>query len=119
MSKINYKKMYEDLLFEKMTLQKEYDNYKKEIIENNKKNEKKINEFEHDISDLKEKLKKYTAPTRSKKFYENHKDEIIKKNLEYIKKNGTKSKPSTDKIKEYNKKSYEKRKLKKEQENNL
>ena len=28
MSKINYKKMYEDTIFDKITLQKEYDEYK-------------------------------------------------------------------------------------------
>ena len=56
MSKINYKKMYEDLLFEKINLQKEYDNYKNVIIENNKENIKKINEFENNINQ-KRKLK--------------------------------------------------------------
>jgi len=32
---------------------------------------------------LKEKLKKYTAPSRNKTYYENHKDEILTKNKSY------------------------------------
>lgn len=42
------------------------------LIEENKLLKEKINE-------LTEHLKKYTAPKRNKKFYENHKEEIIKK----------------------------------------
>ena len=104
MSKVNYKKMYEDLLFEKITLQKEYEKYKNETDKINNDNLNKINE-------LAKKLKKYTAPSRNKSYYEKNKEKIIEK----IKKN----KPSPDKIKEYNKKAYQNRKLKKklEQEN--
>ena len=59
---------------------------------------------------VKEHLKKYTAPARSKTFYENHKEEIIKKNKEYIKKNKENlKKPDPEKIKEYNKDYYLKR----------
>jgi hypothetical protein len=50
------------------------------LIEENKLLKEKINE-------LTEHLKKYTAPKRNKKFYENHKEEIIKKVMEYKKKN--------------------------------
>ena len=46
------------------------------LIEENKFLKEKINE-------LTEHLKKYTAPKRNKKFYENHKEEIIKKVMEY------------------------------------
>jgi hypothetical protein len=49
------------------------------LIEENKLLKEKINE-------LTEHLKKYTAPKRNKKFYENHKEEIIKKVMEYKKK---------------------------------
>ena len=42
--------------------------YEKILIENEK---------------LKENLKKYTAPSRNKKYYENHRDEIIQKAKEY------------------------------------
>ena len=33
-----------------------------------------------EYDELKKKLKTYTAPKRSKTFYENHKEEIIKRN---------------------------------------
>jgi hypothetical protein len=56
--------------------------------------------------ELKEHLKKYTAPKRSKSYYENNKDEINDKNKEYHKK------IPSEKIKEYSKRAYEKRKLK-------
>ena len=49
--------------------------------------EYKIKELEEELEKtkqeniiLKEKLKNYTAPPRSKTYYENHKDEIINKN---------------------------------------
>ena len=73
----------------------------------------KINELEKEIIELKEHLKKYTAPSRNKKYYENHRDEIIQKSKEYKEKTGNKKVVSPEKIKEYNKKAYEKRKLKK------
>ena len=71
------------------------------------------NEYELKINELKEHLKKYTAPSRNKKYYENHRDEIIQKSKEYKVKTGNKKVVSPEKIKEYNKKAYEKRKLKK------
>jgi len=70
------------------------------------------NEYELKINELKEHLKKYTAPSRNKKYYENHRDEIIQKSKEYKEKTGNKKVVSPEKIKEYNKKAYEKRKLK-------
>ena len=63
--------------------------------------------------ELKKKLKSYTAPKRSKTFYENHKDEIIQKVKEYKEKTGYKSPRTPEQTKEYNKRAYEKRKLKK------
>jgi hypothetical protein len=62
--------------------------------------------------ELKEHLKKYTAPKRSKSYYENNKDEINDKNKEYHKK------IPSEKIKEYSKRAYEKRKLKLLEEKN-
>jgi hypothetical protein len=88
----DYKILYSNLLLKYEELQKEY--------------ELKINE-------LKDHLKKYTAPSRNKKYYENHRDEIIQKSKEYKEKTGNKKVVSPEKIKEYNKKAYEKRKLKK------
>ena len=57
-----------------------------------------------ELEETKEHLKKYTAPKRSKTYYEKNKEKIIEK----IKAN----KPSPEKTKEYNKKSYENRKQK-------
>ena len=119
MLKINYKKMYEDLIFEKINLQKEYDIFKEETTKNNNQSNIKIQELKNNIDELKDKLKKYTAPKRSKIFYENHREEIIKKNKEYIKKNGIKSNRTPEQIKEYNKRAYEKRKLEKKNIKNL
>jgi len=116
MTETNYKKLYEESIFEKLNLQKEYDDFKQ--IFNLYKDDmtKKINEYELNINELKEKLKKYTAPKRNKTFYENHKEEIIKRNKEYIQKNKDNlKKPDPEKIKEYNKRAYERRKLKNNQ----
>jgi len=64
----------------------------------------KINELEKENAILKERLKNYTAPKRSKKFYENHKEVLLEKMKLY--------KPTPEKIKETNKKAYLKRKEK-------
>ena len=52
--------------------------------------ENKIKELEDELektrielNETKEHLKKYTAPSRSKSYYENHKEEIIKRVKEY------------------------------------
>ena len=74
------------------------------LIEENKLLKEKINE-------LTEHLKKYTALCRNKKFYENHKEEIKKKVMEYKEKNKEK-KQDPEKIKEYNRRAYLKRKQK-------
>jgi hypothetical protein len=55
-------------------------------------------------NELKEHLKKYTAPKRNKEYYHNNKEKIKEK--QSIKK------IDPEKIKEYNKRAYEKRKLK-------
>jgi hypothetical protein len=119
MSETNYKKLYEESIFEKLNLQKEYDDFKENFNLYKDDMTKKINEYEVNINELKEKLKKYTAPKRNKTFYENHKEEIIKKNLEYIQKNkDSLKKPDPEKLKEYNKRAYEKRKQKNNQDIN-
>jgi len=79
------------------------------LIEENKLLKEKINE-------LTEHLKKYTAPKRNKIFYENHKEEIIKKVMEYKEKNKDK-KSDPEKIKEYNRRAYLKRKEKNTENN--
>jgi sugar-specific transcriptional regulator TrmB len=116
MTDINYKKLYEESIFEKLNLQKEYDGFKQTFNLYKDDMTKRINEYELNINELKEKLKKYTAPKRNKTFYENHKEEIIKKNKEYIQKNKDNlKKPDPEKNKQYNKRAYERTKLKNNQ----
>ena len=68
--------------------------------------QQKIKELEEEIVVLKEKLKSYTAPKRNKKFYENHKEEIIQKSREY------KDQLPSEKKKEYARRAYLKKKEK-------
>ncbi len=56
------------------------------------------------VIELEEKLKKYTAPSRSKTYYENHKDELLEKMKKY--------KQTPEQIKEKNRKAYLKKKEK-------
>jgi hypothetical protein len=68
--------------------------------EENKLLKIEIEGLQKELNDTKEKLKKYTAPERNKKYYNLHKEEII-----------TNQKPaSSEKRKEYNRNSYLKRK---------
>ena len=69
-----------------------------------------IQQLKNQVCELQEQLKKYTAPTRSKRFYQNHKEELKQKAREYKEK--TNYNIPKDKKKEYNKKAYEKRKEK-------
>ena len=77
----------------------------------------KNSSLEDEIVKLKEHLKKYTAPTRSKTYYENHKEEVIQKVKHYKETTKYKYIPTTEQKKEYNKKAYLKRKEKQEKEN--
>jgi hypothetical protein len=61
-------------------------------------------ELKNKIIELEERLKKYTAPQRSKTYYENHKEELLEKMKKY--------KQTPEQIKERNKKAYLKRKEK-------
>lgn len=68
-------------------------------------------ELQEKINKLEEKLKKYTSPTRNKKYYEAHKEkikEMCKKNI-----------PSTEKKKEYNKRYYIKKKQDNQEKNDI
>jgi hypothetical protein len=71
-----------------------------------------INILEGKITLLNEHLKKYTAPDRSKKYYDNNKEEIKKKSKEYIEKTNYYQNLSPEKKKEYSKRAYEKKKNK-------
>jgi hypothetical protein len=84
------------------------------------KNEK-IKEMEEHISNLdtelqatKKHLKKYTAPSYKKEYYEKNKDVIKERNSKY--KNNTNYKPTPEQVKLYNQQAYlrRKEKLKKE-----
>jgi hypothetical protein len=74
-----------------------------------------IKQLENENKELKEKLKNYTAPKRSKTFYENHKDDVLQKNKEYKEKTNYYANLSPEKKKEYAKRAYlnKKEKLKK------
>ena len=64
--------------------------------------EEENNKLKLELEETKEHLKKYTAPKRNKKYYENNKEELLNK----MKMNPIPS----DKRKEYNKNYYLKRK---------
>ena len=74
--------------------------------------------LKEEIDLLKEKLKKYTAPKRSKKFYETHKEEIKQKVREYKEKTNYNSNIPKEKKQEYNKRAYLKKKEKIEDNKN-
>ena len=74
----------------------------------------KIVKLENELHSTKEHLKKYTAPSNMKKYYENHKEEIKQKVKEYKEK--TNYVVPKDVIKERNKRAYQKRKEKLEKD---
>jgi len=94
----NYKALYENLLLEFNKTKEEYIN--------------KINIIETENKELSNHLKKYTAPDRSKKYYENNKEIINQKNKDYKEKTNYYKNLSSDKKKEYSKRAYEKKKQK-------
>jgi hypothetical protein len=65
-----------------------------------------IKQLENENNELKEKLKNYTAPKRSKTFYENHKEDVLQKNKEYKEKTNYYANLSPEKKKEYAKRAY-------------
>lgn len=69
-----------------------------------------VEKLKGEIEELREHLKKYTAPVRSKKYYENHKEDIKEKQKEY------RTTIESSKKAEYNKKYYLKKKGLKENE---
>jgi hypothetical protein len=76
-----------------------------------------LDKAKNELIETKERLKKYTAPSNMKKYYQNHKEEIIKKVKEYKKKNNYNPTIDSEKRKEYNKIAYQKRKEKLESKN--
>ena len=69
---------------------------------------KENEELKNKVLELEERLKKYTAPARSKTYYENHKEELLEKMKKY--------KQTPEQIKDRNRKAYLKKKEKMEQE---
>ena len=90
-----------------------------ELLKINKTQEEKIIVLENELKETKEHLKKYTAPTRSKTYYENHKQEIISKVKDYKEKTNYYYVVTPDKKKEYNKTAYLKRKEKDKDKNSV
>jgi len=84
---------------------------------NNLLNEK-IKQLEQENKELKEKLKNYTAPSRKKKYYDNHKEELIQKNKEYKVKTNYTYVISPEKKKEYARTAYLNKKKKMEEMKN-
>jgi len=78
----------------------------------------KLKILEEENEALKNKLKSYTAPSRSKTYYENHKEDIKQKVKEYKKKTNYVYEVTPEKKKEYARTAYlnKKEKLKKEKE---
>lgn len=76
------------------------------ILQENLELKNEIDKLNEEILKLKDHLKKYTAPKRNKKYYENHKEELIEKAKKYK----CNVEISKEKRKEYNKRAYEKRK---------
>jgi len=62
--------------------------------------------LKEELVEIKEHLKKYTAPLRHKTYYETHKEDIIKKTKEY------KNSLTSEKKKEYARRAYLKKKEK-------
>jgi hypothetical protein len=75
--------------------------------------QEKIKLLEEENKELKEKLKKYTAPVRHKNYYESHKDDIIQKTKEY------KNSLTPEKKKEYARRAYLKKKEKQDKNQEL
>ena len=86
-------------------------NYELLIHENNELKEK-ISKIEIELEETKEHLKQYTAPTRSKKYYENNKEEIKQKVKEYKQKTNYVYTASPEQKKEYARKAYLNKKAK-------
>ena len=79
-----------------------------------------IKKLEEEVETLKNKLKSYTAPSRSKIYYEKHKELIKQKVREYKEKTNYVYEVPPEKKKEYARTAYlnKKEKIKKEKEEN-
>ena len=80
--------------------------------------DEKIKALEEELHATKELLKKYTASSYSKEYYEKNKDVIKERNANYKKNTNYKYEPTPEKKKEYARRAYlkKKEKLQKEME---
>lgn len=83
-----------------------------ELIKENQLLREELEKTKNILLETQAHLKKYTAPSNMKKYYQNHKEEIIKKVKEYKEKNNYKPIIDKEKRKEYNRIAYQKRKEK-------
>ena len=74
--------------------------------------DEKIKELEEELQATKEHLKKYTAPSYKKEYYEQNKDVIKERNANYKKNTNYKYEPTPEKKKEYARRAYLKKKEK-------
>ena len=79
-----------------------------ELLKENEMLKNKIKILETELIEVKEHLKKYTAPSCKKKYYENNKEIIKQKHKEY--------KPTEDQKKQWARTAYMKKKEKLEKE---
>ncbi len=77
---------------------------------------KRVEELSQENEELKKKLKKYTAPSRNKRYYENNKEKVNQRVNEYRERvNYKPPQVSKEKRKKYNKRYNEKKKLEKQE----
>jgi hypothetical protein len=82
-----------------------------ELIKENELLKERIKCLETELQHTKEHLKRYTAPAYKKEYYENNKEEILKKHKEY--------KPTEEQTKKWARTAYLKKKEKIEKEKML
>lgn len=92
-------------------------NINEDVIKENLLLKEELEKIKNELIETKEHLKKYTAPTRSKTYYENHREEVIQKVKNYKEAIQYKHTPTPEQKKEYNKRAYLKRKEKSTIEN--
>jgi hypothetical protein len=82
------------------------------LIQENTELKERIVKVELELAETKEHLKQYTSPSRSKKYYENNKEEIKQKVKEYKKTKNYVYKASPQQKKEYARTAYLNKKAK-------
>jgi outer membrane lipoprotein-sorting protein len=88
-----------------------------DLLNKLKLKDEEINRLQIELKETKEHLKKYTAPTNMKKYYENHKDVIKQRVKEYKEKTNYTYTPTPEQKKQWARNAYLKKKEKLEKEN--